>query len=269
MKKEIKGLFLVFTVAVLAGCESSLSREFETGMSQSGKGQYRLAISSFEKVIARSPESEIGLKSAREAARLSFFELKDFKKAATFYNILVYNSPDADERLKAQKQVTSVYLDHLNNYRLAIVEINKVLPLIQDPSERMKYKMELAQAYYYQNNFFQAEMEVDEFLRISKNEDQIFQMTVLKANIALARKDLNRAAEILKDMIKRNPNKAMKENVGLTLAVAYEEMHDYKNAIATLQDLRLKHPMPDYIDIRIKRLQDRLKNQPGARGMKK
>jgi tetratricopeptide (TPR) repeat protein len=256
-------------IAVLLGCESSLNREFEKGQANQEKGQFVEALSSFEKVIARSPSSEMGLKSAREAARISFFELKDFKKAAEFYEILVYSSPDPDERLRAQKLVTAVYLDHLNNYAQAIVEINKVLPLIQDPSERMKYKMDLARAYYYQNNFFQAEMEVDEFLRISKNEDQNFQMTLLKANIALARKDLVRASTILKEMMKQNPQRAMKENVGMTLAVAYEEMNDYKGAIATLQEIRNQHPMPDYIDVRIKHLQDRMKNAPGARGMKK
>jgi tetratricopeptide (TPR) repeat protein len=259
----------IISMAIVMGCESSLEREFNKGNDSLAKGQYHLALSSFERVVARSPESEIGLKSAREAARIAFFEIKDFKRAAEFYRVLVFNSPDPDERLKSQKQVTSVYLDHLNNYEQAIVEINKLLPLVQDPSERVKYKMDLARAYYYQNNFFQAEMEVDEFLRVSKNEDQIFQMTLLKANIALARKDLARAADILKEMIKRNPQKAMKENVGLTLAVAYEEMKDYKDAIATLQEVREQHPMPDLIDIRIKRLQERLKNQPGARGYRK
>ncbi len=256
-------------ITVLPGCQSSVDRIYQDGIKQVETGQFVMALSSFDKVIARDPESEIALKAAREAARVSFFETKNFKKAAEYYRILVFNSPDPEERLKSQRQVTAVYLDHMNNYHRAIIEINKLLPLVQDPSDRMKYKMDLARAYYYQNNFFQAEMEVDEFLRISKNPDQVFQMTLLKANIALARKDLVRAAQILREMIKNHPQKAQKENVGLTLAVAYEEMKDYRNAIALLQQIKAQHPMPDYIDLRIKKLQDRLKNQPGARGYRK
>ncbi|MFN7728912.1 MAG: tetratricopeptide repeat protein [Bdellovibrio sp.] len=251
------------------GCGSSLEREYKNGVESSKKGQYTLALSSFDKVIAREPDSKIGLEAARESARIAFFELKDFLRAAKYYEIIVLNSSDESERLRAQKQVTAVYFDHLNNYERAIVEVNKLLPLIRDPSERLKYKMDVSRAYYYQNNFFQAEMEVDEFLRLSKNEDQNFQMQLLKANIVLARKDLSRAAEILKDMIRSNPKKAQKENVGLTLAVAYEEMKDYKKAIETLQEIRVDHAMPDYIDVRIKRLQERVKNQPGARGFRK
>lgn len=265
----MRPLFVLIFLFVVTGCSSSLEHEFRKGQAAAGRGDFKEAVTLYENVVARSPESEMGLQATREAARIAFFETKDFNKAAELYRNLVYNSPDPDERLKAQKQVTSVYLEHLNDYAKAIIELNKLLPLLQDPGEKVQAKMNLARAYYYQNNFFQAEMEVDEFLRISKNEDQIFQMTLLKANIALARKDLNRAAEIMKEMIRRNPQKASKENVGVTLAVAYEEMKDYKSAIAILQEIRDKDPTPDLIDIRIKRLQERLKNQPGARGYHK
>lgn len=267
---KARGVVLaMLLLAALTGCGSSLEREYDNGVESAKKGQYTLALSSFDKVIARSPDSRLGLDAAREAARVAFFELKDFNRAAKYYEIIVLGSSDEAERLGAQKQITAVFFEHLSNYGRAIVEINKVLPLIRDPSERLKYKMDLARAYYYQNNFFQAEMEVDEFLRLSKNEDLNFQMHLLKANIVLARKDLQRAAEILKEMIKANPKKAQKENVGLTLAVAYEEMKDYKKAIETLQEIRGDHAMPDYIDVRIKRLQERVKNQPGARGFRK
>jgi len=263
-----KTLLLSFAL-MFVGCNPGVEREQQNALKAVRKGEYTLALSSFDKVLARSPDSQMGLEAAREAARVAFYEIKDFTKAAKYYEIVVINSPDPDERLAAQKQVAAVYFEHLSNYEKAIIEINKLLPLIRDPGERLRYKMDLARAYYYQNNFFQAEMEVDEFLRLSKNEDLNFQMHLLKANIVLARKDLPRAAEILKELIKNNPKKAQKENVGLTLAVAYEEMKDFRKSIETLQAIRADHPMPDYIDIRIKRLQERLKNQPGARGFRK
>lgn len=261
--------WLLPVLLLATGCNSSLEREYRQGQAAANRASFQEAFNAYEKVALRSPESEIGLQATREAARIAFYETKNFAKAVEFYRALVLNSKDPEERLKAQKQVTSIYLEHLNNYAQAIIELNKLLPLIQDAGEKMQYKMNLARAYYYQNNFFQAEMEVDEFLRISKNEDQNFQMVLLKANIALARKDLQRAAEILRDVIKKNPQRAQKENVGLILAVAYEEMKDYKGAIAALQELRSKESNTELIDIRIKRLQERLKNQPGAKGYHK
>ena len=138
--------------------------------------------------------------------------------------------------------------------------------MLSDPREKIEYKMKLARAYYYQNNFAQAENEADEFLATNPSSDLKFDMVFLKGNISLAKKDLPAAVIIFKSLLQEFPERAIKDNVGLTLSVCYEEMKDFKSAIETLEKLKESHPMPEYIDIRIKRLQERLKNQPGARG---
>ena len=138
--------------------------------------------------------------------------------------------------------------------------------MLGSTSEKTEYKMKLARAYYYQNNFSQAENEVDEFLTKEISVDLQFDMYLLKGNINLAEKNLTKAAEIFKKMLIDFPDRSAKENIGLTLSVCYEEMKDFKSAIATLENVKSHHPMPEYIDIRINRLTDRLKNQPGARG---
>lgn len=254
---------------ICSGCHLKVKSDFQAAKKFSAAGENKKALLMLDQVLAQAEGTQIESEAAREAARIAFFELKDFKKSVEYYKKIVLSSTDAVERLNAQKQVAAVYFEHLADYPNAIIEINKILPLIRENSEKLKYKMDLARAYYYQNNFFQAEMEVDEFLIHSKNEEQNFQMKLLKANIVLARKDLARAAEILKEMQKNNPERAKKENVGLTLAVAYEEMGEYKKAIETLEELRELQKNSDFIDLRIKRLQERLKNQPGARGFRK
>ncbi len=231
-----------------------------------GRGHFRIALSHLEKVIIRSPNSPLGIEAAREAARLSFFEIKDYYKAVEYYQKIVLNSPDANERMNAQKQIVAIYFDHLTDYQKAVLEINKMVSMLTDAKDRNEYKIRLARAYYYQNNFNQAENEVDEFLKTNPQSDQRFDMTLLKGNIALAKKDLPAAIAIFKIVLADFPERAVKENVGLTLSVCYEELKDFKSAIETLEKLKTTHPMPEYIDIRIKRLQDRLKNQPGARG---
>jgi tetratricopeptide (TPR) repeat protein len=138
--------------------------------------------------------------------------------------------------------------------------------MLSNSSEKTDYKIKLARAYYYQNNFIQAENEVDEFLSKNISKDLQFDMYLLKGNINLAQKNLSKAADIFKKMISDFPERSAKENIGLTLSVCYEEMKDYKSAIETLEKIRNLHLMPEYIDIRINRLNDRLKNQPGARG---
>lgn len=230
------------------------------------RGHFRIALAHLEKVIIRTPNSKLGIEAAREAARISFYEIKDFHKAVQFYQQIVLSSSDADERLNAQRQIVSIYFDHLTDYQRAVVEINKLLVMLSEPKEKTEYKMKLARAYYYQNNFTQAENETDEFLASNPPSDLKFDMVFLKGNIALAKKDLPAAAEVFKGLLQEFPERAIKDNVGLTLSVCYEEMKDFKSAIEVLEKLKASHPMPEYIDIRIKRLSERLKNQPGARG---
>lgn len=263
---KFTNLFLILFCLLGMACSSPEQQEMQAGKAAEGKGEFSEAMTHFERVVTRAPETKLGLEAAREAARLAFYELKDFKRAIHFYQQLVLSSPDAKERLQSQKQIVAICFDHLTDYQRAVVEINKLIVMIQDPKERAEYKMKLARAYYYQNNFTQAKNETDEFLRGNLPADQKFDMTFLKGNIALAEKDLPTAITLFKGLLNDFPEKAVKDNVGLTLSVCYEEVKDFRAAIEVLEQLKATHPMPEYIDIRIKRLQERLKNQPGARG---
>lgn len=271
MKIQLKPkLIKLFTLSlIVTACNSKEQRDFNSAQEALEKSNYTLAIEYFDKVILRSAGDDISVKAAREAARIAFFEIKDFNKAVTYNRQLILSSKDPEERKHAQKQIADIYFNQLNEYSKAIIEINKLLVMLNDQSEIAKYRMNVARAYYYQNNFDQAENEVDEFLRRTKDENQKFELIMLKGNIALAQKNILRAIEIYKGILANYPHKAQKENLPLTLAVCYEEAKDYKNAILTLEGLKKNHPMPEYIDVRIKRLQERLKNAPGAHGMRK
>lgn len=263
-----KKVFLTFFL-FLFGCVSSDQREYQLGKAESENGNFPLAVSYFEKTILRTPDGNFGILSAREAAKISFFEIKDFKKAAEFYKHLVLYSNDPTERIQSQKQLVSIYFDRIVDYNKAVLEINKLLQMSLSQEEKIKYKISLARSYYYQNNFEQAENEVDEFLRTGLSSEQMFSMLMLKGNISLARKDLGKAVKIYKEIIEKFEENAKKENVGVTLALTYEEMKDYKSAILTLGEVRKYHSVPEYIDLKIKKLQERQKNQPGAKGYRK
>ena len=257
---------LALTVVAISGCVSSEQNELGEAQSEAQKAHYRIAVSHYESVILRSPGSPISLTASREAAKLAFFELKDFKKAAQFYQKIVLQSPDAAERLASQKQIVLIYFDQLGDYEKSVVEINKLSAMLETPQEKAANKILLARAYYHQSNYIQAENEVDEFLRNNPSLEQKFDMLLLKANIEIAKKDMPAAIVLLSGLLKEFPERAIKENVAVTLSVCYEEMKDFKSSVETLEKLREKHPMPEYVDVRIKKLKERIQNQPGARG---
>jgi tetratricopeptide (TPR) repeat protein len=263
-----KILFFVLTLMVIS-CGSSDERDYRRGISRVEEKDFKAALIYFHQSILRNPESKYAILAAREGAKVAFLDLKDFKKAVEFYKYIVMAAKDSEERLNSQRQIANIFFDNLSDYENAILEINKLISMISDNEEKTKYRVNLARAYYYTNNFTQAESEAQNIIKMGGNEETLFQMMVLVGNIYLAKKDITKASEIFHDILVKYPQKAVKENVASTLAVAYEEMKDYKNAIQVLQAMKPYYPMPEYIDLRIKRLLESQKSQPGAKGLRR
>ncbi|UXR65733.1 tetratricopeptide repeat protein [Bdellovibrio bacteriovorus] len=260
---------LVALVLALSACSSQEEADFKQAQKSISQGHFRIALGYLDQVIKRNASSKYPLEAAREAARLSFFEIKDFKKAIAYHHYIVLNSTDEKERLESQRQIASIYFNNLQDYQASIIEFSKLQQMPHTDLEAAQYKMNIARAQYYLNNFFQAESEIDSLLKLKSDDNIRFSAMMLKGNILVAKKDFKNAAVIFKDLIDHYPDKAVQENVALTLAVCYEENFDFKSAIAVLEEHRGKYNPPEYIELRIKRLQERMRNAPGAKGFRK
>jgi len=259
----------LFFSGFLFSCTSYQSDDYEKAQTAIGDKHYRIAMNFLDHAIKRSPQTALGIKAAREAARISLYETKDYKKAIEYNRHLVLYSKNPEERIQAQKEVAQIYFDHLQSYKESIIEFSKLLQMPHLDFDQAKYKLSIARAHYYLNNFFQAESEINEILRLKIDDQLRFNTLVLQGNILVAQKNYLRAAEIYRTVIKNYPEISKTENVALTLAVCYEESQDYVAAIKTLESLRGYYKPEEYIDLRIKRLQERQKNQPGAKGYRK
>lgn len=260
-----------FTVLLilLVGCTSRLDQEISNAENEIERNQIQPALDRLSAIVKESQDSEQTLRALRLATKISFLDLKKFNEAIEFYRQMIVISKDENERLEAQKKIAEIYFDHLNNYEMAIVELNKLIPMIKDPVDNAKFRKNLSRAYYYQNNFEQAENEVEEFL-IQEIPDEIrFEMILLKSNIFVGQKKLPAAISILRSLIKDYPEFSKKESVHLTLSVLLEEQADFIEAKNVLTEVRSWHQQPEMIDIRLKRLEERIKNRPGARGLRK
>lgn len=256
-------------VLFLCSCSSQEEGDFEQAQKNISQGHYQVALSFLEHAIKRNFSGELPLEAAREAARVAFFELKDYQKTIEYYHFIVLHAPDETERLEAQKQIAAIYFNNLQDYKSAIMEYSKLQQMPHTDLEAAQYKMAVARAHYYMNNFFQAESEIDSLLRLKADDNIRFGALMLKGNILVGKKEFTKAADIFKTLIQTFPQKSLQENVGLTLAVCYEENNNFKEAIKVLEGYRGKYSPPEYIELRIKKLQGRLKNAPGARGLRK
>ncbi len=257
----------VLLLVILAGCSPPEKKEFQRGEQKVSSNDFKSAIVHFDNAIKVSPESSWALKSAREAARISHYQEKDFNTAIRFYRHVVLYSEISEERIKSQKEVAYLFFDSLQNYQQAIIEFYKLLQMSDKDYEMATYKLAVARASYYLNKFDEALSEINEIFRLKIADDILFDTLLLQGNIFVAQKAFAKAIFVFKELIKKFPEKSEKENVPLTLTVCFEENFQYKEAIQILYTLREKHRSSEYIELRIKRINERIRNLPGAKGL--
>lgn len=260
---------IILAACVLTSCTSQEKSDYQQAQKAISQGSFRTALDLLDRVVKRNSGTSLTVEAAREAARISYYEVKDYKKAVRFHQFLVLHATDPAERVQSQKQIANIYFDDLQDYGQAIIEISKLLEMPHNDLEESQYRLSLARAYFYLGNYFQALSEIDSLLARRSDETIRFNTLMLKGNILVAQKQHAKAVDIFKKLTLDFPERASKENVGLTLAVSYEESGDFKNAIRILEDFRGKYNPPEYIELRIKRLQERLRNAPGAKGFRK
>ena len=261
---------IVVVAVLLGGCTfSSENLEFERAEKAELAGKHEEAVKHYKAVIEKAQQSPLALKAAQEAARISNYDLKRYKDAVDLYKHVVLYSPVERERIDAQKQIAEIHFTQTLDYTNAIVEYSRLLDLPHGDVEEAHYRMAIARSYFYQNNFFQSQAEIDRILKGKFDKTTRFDARVLKANIFLTTKELDQAIETLTELIKEDPERAREEKVGLLLAICYEEQKTFGKAVETLMSIRDSYPNKDFIDTKIRALKEREYHQPGARGLRK
>lgn len=253
----------------LFGCTSAERAEFKKAQKAASAGQNAVAIHHFERTLIRNPEAPLALSAARHGFRISYYEQKDYKKATEFLRFLILKSQDSKERTTHQMQLAMIFFDHFQDYEKSLEEFGKLTTVPLPEAESMRVRFYLAQAYYHKNDFFQAKSEINELLKKMMGSELRFNVLMLQTNIYVSERNWSLAIENYKKMIQLFPEKEVEENLALNLSACYEESNDYKNALNILENLKSKHPDPDYIMLRMKKIELRSKNQPGARGYRK
>lgn len=272
MARFIKGLAALIVFSLIAcdlESESSLKKKAEESESS---GNYSRAIESYEKIInIRRSQDQNSTNYAKTAAQLALIKTKEYERALKLFRYIILNSNEPVERLDAQKKIAEIHFTHLAtpDYAEAIKELSKLLSLRLAAEDRLNYHTDLARAYYRANNFYQAQIEIDRILQETKDKVRQYDLKRLKADIYLSSKDQQNAVNIYVDLLKSFPEQSKKDDIGLSLAVSYEDQEKYDKAIEVLTSLKKESEKPEYLDLRIKRLKERLSQQPGAHGLRK
>lgn len=262
--------FLVYSITTLClvaivGCNKNRS-DLKKAEEHSNSAEFEKAINILDKIILRNEPGYYTLKAAREAARIAYFDMKEFARAIKFYDHLIVYSKDPEERLFARKQIADIYFNTLN-YKKAIEEINKFINEEKDLKVISEFKLKLAKSYYHEKDFYQANSEIESLLKGPIADEEKFKANLVKSDILVAEKKYSEAISVLTSILDKYPEKSLEEKVPITLSLVYEDNNDFKSAILIMEKYSEKLVDKDYAEIRLNRLKQRQKNAPGARGL--
>ncbi len=268
MKIIIKIFLFSWCVLLLSSCELSTARlEYNRAIRAKKNQDYEVSLKYFKRVAKRKPETSLALESAIQGARLAHFDVQDYNSAIELYKFIIIYSDKLSVVYEAQFELANLYYSKTLNYKKAIIEYSKLLQLKNSTKNKIIIKTNIAKSQYHLNNFYQANVEIKELLKEDISEEKKFEILLFKGNTLVTIKKHKQAISVFKKLIIDYPDRSLKEKVFLNVSVCFEEMSDFKSAIKIIDGQKGKYPDTDFLDHKIRRLQQRRKNLPGARGL--
>ncbi|MBT4760198.1 MAG: hypothetical protein HOO06_00750 [Bdellovibrionaceae bacterium] len=265
---KLKNSYLIL-IYCLVGVSCSLESDilsFNKAEEAYQQKLFKKSVRNYENVIKLDPRSKRAIISAKKAVRILHFDLLDFEKATQLYEYLILNSKEKEEVRVYQTHIASIFYDKLQNYNRSINEFNKLLKIEKNTDVQNDIRLKIVKSYFNLNKFYQAQIEIEKLLKQKIPDTFRFQVLNYRANIHLTTKEYQKASVILKKLLSDFPNEKERQNIGISLALCYEELEDLDQSIEILNGIKEDYASPDFIELKIKRLMERKKNLPGARG---
>lgn len=259
--------FLLLIISFLCACTPRAENLYNNGLELLSRGKYLEAVEALEDSATLDTNKQRQYKSLSEAARVLRLEIKDYMKALSIYRKLILEAEDALVRLQAQESVTEIYFENLQDYSVALKELLVLEPLVTDPQKKEFIKLRIAQCMQLTGSHTASLEFIEAALGSSKYEQQNF--LKLKAQIFLTLKKYDDALNTNFYLLEMDPTYFKNENLFISQAMVYEEKQEYKLALEFLTKHKDQIDDKNYLELRMKRLQEQIINKPFSRGMRK
>ena len=260
---------LTLSVIVLSilSCSPKAEKLYTEAYQEIENGHFRIAVNLLEQSAKIEKNDRKKTKALLEAARISRFEMQDFQRALRLYREIILKSQDSSQRIGAQEAIAEINLENLQNYGQALSELLILEQLNLNPEQKEKIKLRIAQAQFLTGNSDTALECIESALKTAKTDRRYF--LKLKAEILMAQKKQHEAISIYEDLRKADEKYFAAENLYIATSIAYEEKEDYVTALSFLEKNKNRISDLPYLELREKRLKEKILNKPLSKGRRK
>lgn len=261
-----KGFFIFFSFFVFS-CTPQYDRNYTEAYAEIEKGHFRIATDLLEKAAQQDKDDKKRTKAYVEAARIARFEIQDFERAIRLNRQIILKSTDSRQRLLAQDAIAEIYFENIQNYSQALKEMLVLEQLNQGEEQNEKLRFKIAHAQFLSGNIPSALEYIDASLKSPVSDRK--NLLKLKAQVLVGQKKFDEALACYEEIFKIDADFFQRENLFISTSIVYEEKEDYSSALAYLQKHQEQIKDKAYLELRIKRLKERLTNKPLFKGRRK
>ena len=264
MKKFINIILLL----LVGSCTPRAERLANQAEKYLDSKDYLKGVELLEEASLLSRSNENWSKYNFEIARILRFEIQDYNKALLVLRKLILKSENADLRLKSQMAISDIYFENLQDYPAAIKEYLLLEPLIKNNDELITIiKFKIAQSYKYLGNYDLALDTIETAFKL--NNSNITHLLKLKGQILQSKGNLNEALNTYVFLLKNHEKYFFKDNVYIDYILALEEKQDFTVALDFLKKFDAQIENKNFIDFKLKRFTKKQIDKPLAKGLRK
>jgi tetratricopeptide (TPR) repeat protein len=258
---------LIVSAVLMSSCTPQAEKLYTEAYSEIEAGHFRIAIDLLEKSAALEKNDKKKTKALVEAARIARFEIQDYERAIRINKLIILKSEDSNQRLLAQETMAEIYLENIQNYSQALNELLILEQLTQGLEEKEKLRFKIAQAYFLTGNATASSDYIEASLKSAFSDKKNF--LKLKSQILVSQKKYDDALAAFEEIRKADATFFAKENLYISTSVVFEEKEDYASALIYLEKYQALIDDKSYLELRIKRLKEKLTNKPLFKGRRK
>jgi len=246
----------------LYNLDKILEGDFARGEKLQLEGKYEDAATVFETLYDRHPGFHRAAEAIFQTGEIRNLYLHSYHEALLAYLLVERDYPDSPLAERALKQVADIYKNQLREYLRAIVIYQKLLDMGGKYSSEAQYEM--ADCYFRLNNFEQARIEFESFLKNFPDSERAAEVQYRVATAASLEGNLDKALDTFKLVSKNWPDSAYAVEARFGQAGVLEEREELRSALQILEDLRDVYPNPKILKKRIEQIEERIKKKKHA-----
>lgn len=276
MKKKLAKKFISFFTKTAVGigfifnttaCESRSDSLYEQAYLEIEKGHYRIAVDLLDKSTQIEEDPVKKYKNLLELARIIRFEIQDYNRSIKIFRNIILGASDETQRIAAQESLAEIYLENMQDYSMALKELQILEPLLTESKKKERTRLKIAQTLFLTGQNQQALEEIQSAEKYIKFYSINF--LKLKAEVLLVLKNYKESLACYEELLKKNPSYFANENLYIATSIVYEENEQYNEALNYLLKNEAFVKDRSYLELRIKRLKEKIANKPLSRGIRK